>query len=240
VREQARISIALEDGDDDGDLGMFSATSKDPTIAEALSMPGEEGRAWEAARQAEWDNMIKFDVFGPPTEPPPGTKVLKTGTVCRGTYRNGKLIKRKVRIVVKGYSQVPGVHFNETFAPVMKWATFRMILSIGASMNASIRQFDVKSAYLHGVMKEEVWVQQPEGFEVPGKEHLALRLQKALYGTKQGGHEWHSTLLDFMLHEIGWDASGYDRAAYSKTWEDGTWALVGFWVDDATAVGSEE
>jgi hypothetical protein len=57
---------------------------------------------------------------------------------------------------------------------------------------------------------------------------------------KQGGHEWHFTLLNFMLHELEWDASGYDRAMYSKSWDDGTWALVGFWVNDATAVGSEE
>jgi hypothetical protein len=220
--------------------GAFSATSKDPTITEALNMPGDKGRAWEAARQAEWDNMVKFDVFSPPMEPPPGTKVLKTGTVCRGTYRNSELVKCKVRIVVKGYSQIPGVHFNETYAPVMKWSTFQMLLTIGAITDAAIRQFDVKSAYLHGTMNEEVWVQQPEGFEVPGKEHLPLRLQKALYGTKQGGHEWHWTLTNFMIGELGWEGSGYDMAAYSKTWEDGTWAIVGFWVDDATAIGNEE
>jgi hypothetical protein len=232
--------MVMTDEDVEIDPGVFSATSNDPTITEALNMPGDEGRAWEAARQAEWQNMLKHEVFGPPAEPPPGTKVLKTGTVCRGTYRNGELVKRKVRIVVKGYSQIPGVHFNETYAPVMKWATFPMILSIGATMNAVIRQFDVKSAYLHGVIQEEVWVQQPEGFEVPGKEHLPLRLQKALYGTKQGGHEWHFTLLRFMLDEVGWDACGYDRATYSKVWDDGTWALVGFWVDDVTAIGSKE
>jgi hypothetical protein len=240
VRDEGMINMVLAEESEDDLPGAFSVTSKDPTITEALSMPGAEGRAWEAARQAEWENMVKFDVFSAPAEPPPGTKVLKTGTVCRGTYRDGKIVKRKVRIVVKGYSQIPGIHFTETYAPVMKWSTFRMILTIGASMNATIRQFDVKSAYLHGTMKEEVWVQQPEGFEVPGKEHLPLRLQKALYGTKQGGHEWHLTLLHFMLHELGWDASGYDRATYSKSWDDGTWALVGFWVDDATVVGSEE
>ena len=95
--------------------------AKDPTIAEALGMPGEEGVAWEAARQAEWKNMVHHKVFGPLEELPPGTKVLKTGTVCRGTYRNGELIKQKVHIVVKGFSQIPGLHYNETYAPVMKW-----------------------------------------------------------------------------------------------------------------------
>jgi hypothetical protein len=76
--------IGEEDCGDDP--GMFSATSKDLTIAEALSMLGEEGHAWEAMCQAEWENMIKHNVFGPPAELPPGTRVLKTGTVCCGTY----------------------------------------------------------------------------------------------------------------------------------------------------------
>jgi hypothetical protein len=114
-----------------------------------------------------------------------------------------------------------------------------MILAIGVSLNVTIWQFDVKSAYLHSVMDEEVWVQQPKGFEVPGKEHMALRLQKALYRMKQGGHQWHLTLAKFMIQELGWEGSGYDWATYTKTWEDDLWTLVGFWVDDAMVVGSE-
>jgi hypothetical protein len=96
VRNDYRINIAFQEEAVPEQFSAFSATSEDPMIAEALSMPGEEGRAWEAARQAEWENMVKFDVFGPPAEPPPGVKVLKTGTVCRGTYRNGILVKWKV------------------------------------------------------------------------------------------------------------------------------------------------
>jgi hypothetical protein len=68
--------------EEEEEFRVFSATSKDPTIAEALAMPGDEGQAWEMARQAEWDNIVKFEVFGRPAEPPPGTRVLKMGTVC--------------------------------------------------------------------------------------------------------------------------------------------------------------
>ena len=103
---------------------IYAAVSRDPTISEALNMPGEEGKAWEEARQAKWRNMKKHSVFGEPEKPPLGTKVLKTGTVCRGTYRNGELLKRKVRIVVKGFSQILGIHFNETYVLVMRWESF--------------------------------------------------------------------------------------------------------------------
>ena len=69
----------------------------------------------------------------------------------------------------------------------MRWESLRTILALDAILSMPIRQFDIKSAYLHGVIQEEVWVDQPEGFEVPGKENLPLRLKKTLYGTKQGG-----------------------------------------------------
>jgi hypothetical protein len=160
--------------------------------------------------------MVKFDVFGLPTEPPPGTKVLKKGTVCQGMYRDGVLVKCKVQIVVKGFSQIPRLHFNETYTPVIKWETFRLILAIGTWLGLAIHQFDMKSAYLHGTMKEEVWVQQPEGFEVPRKEHLPMRLQKALYGIKLGGYKWNRTLYRFMEVEQGW--TGYTSAKPKKSY----------------------
>jgi hypothetical protein len=93
VRDEPHINVALAEDDSSGSPGVFSATSRDPSITEALNMPGEEGRAWEAAWQAEWQNMLTHKVFSLPAEPPPGTKVLKTGTVCRGMYRDGKLVK---------------------------------------------------------------------------------------------------------------------------------------------------
>ena len=112
------------------------------------------------------------------------------GTALRATCQNGEITKRKTRIVVKGFSQVPGLHYNETYAPVMRWGTLRILLSIGAIFGQSIRQFDVKSEYLHGKIQEEVWVEQPDGFKLPGKEDLPMRLKKVLYGTKQGGNQW--------------------------------------------------
>ena len=207
------------------------------TIEEAINRPGKEGKEWEVSRQTEWQNMIDHDVFGPPTNPPPGTKVLQMGTALRATRQNGEITKRKTRIVVKGFSQVPGLHYNETYAPVMRWGTLHILLSIGAIFDQSIRQFDVKSAYLHGEIQEEVWVEQSDGFKLPGKEDLPMRLKKALYGTKQGGNQWRKTLEDFMTKELNWYCSDYDPAVFLKKWSDGTWAMVGFWVDDATSVG---
>ena len=100
-----------------------------------------------------------------------------------------------------------------------------------------VRQFNVKSMYLHAKIEEEVWVEQPEGFKVPGKEILPLHLKKALYGTKQGGNQWQKTLEEFMKEKLKWHCSKYNKAIFFKSWDDGTWGIIGFWVDDATSVG---
>ena len=120
----------------------------------------------------------------------------------------------------------------------MRWESFHIILSLGAIIGRKIRQFDIKSAYLHGIMREEVWVQQPEGFEVPSKDNLALLLQNALYGTKQGGNESQKTLYEFM-RTLEWIFSNYNVAVFFKLWNDNTWAIIGVWVDDATSTRME-
>jgi Reverse transcriptase (RNA-dependent DNA polymerase) len=150
-------------------FALSTAAGNPTTIQEGLSMPGEEGEAWERTRQAEWQNMPDHNIFGPLAEPPPGTKVLKTGTTVKMNRREGKLTKRKVCIIAKGFSQIPGLHYNNTYAPVMQWESFRLLLALGVISKKKIRQFDVKLVYLHGLIKEEVWVDQPEGFKVPGK-----------------------------------------------------------------------
>jgi Reverse transcriptase (RNA-dependent DNA polymerase) len=76
----------------------------------------------------------------------------------------------------------------------------------------------------------------PEGFEVPGKEHMALKLKKALYGTKQGGNQWRKTLEEFM-EKLGWTCSKHDQAVFFRALDDELWAIVGFWVDDTMSVG---
>eukprot|EP00253_Pinus_taeda_P007274 PITA_07274 len=97
----------------------------------------------------------------------------------------GKIDRHKARLVVKGYKQQQGKDYDETFAPVARMETVRIVLSIAAQHKWKIYQMDVKSAFLNGVLKEEVYVEKPPGYEVDGQEHKACKLQKALYGLKQ-------------------------------------------------------
>ena len=89
-------------------------------------------------------------------------------------------------MVARGFTQQPGIDFNETFAPVARMDTVRTILAIAAQKKWHVHQMDVKSAFLNGYLEEEVYVEQPQGYEVPGQEHKVYSLKKTLYGLKHG------------------------------------------------------
>nr|KYP76790.1 Retrovirus-related Pol polyprotein from transposon TNT 1-94 [Cajanus cajan] len=98
---------------------------------------------------------------------------------------DGTIQKHKARLVAKGYSQQPRVDYNETFSPVARLDTIRALIALAAEKGWNIYQLDVKSAFLNGVLQEEIYVEQPQGFITKGNEDKVLRLRKALYGLKQ-------------------------------------------------------
>nr|GEY39331.1 retrovirus-related Pol polyprotein from transposon TNT 1-94 [Tanacetum cinerariifolium] len=106
----------------------------------------------------------------------------------------GKVEKYKARLVAKGYKQKHGIDYEEVFAHVARLETIRMIISIAAQHKWKIHQMDVKSAFLNGLLKEEDYVEKPEGYVAKGQESKVLRLKKALYGLKQAPHAWNTRI----------------------------------------------
>lgn len=146
--------------------------------------------------------------------------------------------KHKARLVVKGYSQVFGVDFSETFAPVARLDTIRMLLALAAHKRWKIYQLDVKSAFLNGYLQEEIFVEQPEGFKVKGQEEKVYLLKKALYGLKQAPRAWYSRI-DEHLQKLGFVKSLSEATLYVK----GTYTnliIVSVYVDDILVTGSNE
>ncbi|KAI5323607.1 hypothetical protein L3X38_032679 [Prunus dulcis] len=130
-------------------------------------------------------NMIEknatWELVGRPMDKPViGVKwVFKTKLNLDGSVQ-----KNKARLVAKGYSQKPGVDYNETFVPVARLDTIRTLIALAAQKSWQLYQLDVKSAFLNGILKEEVYVDQPEGLVVKGSESKVYKLHKALYGLK--------------------------------------------------------
>lgn len=151
---------------------------------------------------------------------------------------NGTVNKYKARLVVKGYAQVSGVDYSETFAPVARMDTIRLLLAVAAQKRWTIYQLDVKSAFLNGDLSEDIYVDQPEGFVVKGHEDKVYKLRKALYGLKQAPRAWYSKI-DCYLHQLGFQKSLSEVTLYYKQSERGL-VVVSIYVDDLLVTGEKE
>ncbi|KAM2209147.1 hypothetical protein ACFXTI_025048 [Malus domestica] len=140
---------------------------------------------WRQAMNSEIEAIEKNETWELTTLPP-GSKVIGVKWVYKTKLNmNGEVDKNKARLVAKGYSQEYGVDYAEVFAPVARLDTIRIVISLATQKGWILYQLDVKSAFLHGEINEEVFVAQPLGYEKIGHEHKVYKLKKALYGLKQ-------------------------------------------------------
>lgn len=138
----------------------------------------------------------------------------------------GKIVKHKARLVCKGFSQLEGIEFEETFAPVARLEAIRMFLTFSSFKGYKVYQMDVKSYFLNGNL-EEVQIEQLEGFLLHDDETFVCQLKKALYGLKKAPREWYSRL-DKYLKEKGFRKGSANSNLYIK--EEGNHLLLNMWM----------
>ncbi|MCO5567767.1 hypothetical protein L7F22_021462 [Adiantum nelumboides] len=159
--------------------------------------------------QTEYDSILHNQTWEL-VDRPKKRKVIGTKWVFKAKFKSdGSLDKYKARLVAKGFAQIEGFDFTDTFAPTARLTTICTMIALAAQKGWPVMQMDVKSAFLNGYLKEEVYVEQPPGFEVAGLENKVCRLQKALYGLKQAPHAWNQ-LIDRYLLSIGFQRSFLD------------------------------
>ncbi|GKA65283.1 zinc finger, CCHC-type containing protein [Tanacetum coccineum] len=191
---------------------------------------------WIEAMKAELDSINRNNTWKLTTLPK-GHKAIGLKWVFK-TKRdaNGNIIKHKARLVAKGYIQEHGIDFEEVFAPVARMETIRLLLAIAANNKWEVHHLDVKSAFLHGDLKEEVYVTQPEGFIKKQDQGKVYRLIKALYGLRQAPRAWNIKL-DNTLKSLDFKKCALEQAIYIKTSKDST-LLIGVYVDDLIITGT--
>ena len=121
--------------------------------------------------------------------------------------------------MAQGYTQVEGVDFDESFAFMARLESIRILMSIACTMNFKLYQMDVKCAFLNGYLNEEVFVEQPKGFEDPHFPNHVLRLEKALYGLKQALRAWYDRLTNYLL-DRGFKKGYANRTLFFKNDEN--------------------
>jgi hypothetical protein len=145
-------------------------------------------------------------------------------------------VRNKARLVAQGYSQVEGLDFGETFAPVARLEAIRILFSFATSKRFKLYQIDVKSDFLNGVIQEEVYVRQSPGFESPKYPNRVYKLSKALYELKQASWAWYARLKIFLL-EHGYIMGSVDKTLFTLNHVT-DFLLVQIYVDDIIFGGS--
>jgi hypothetical protein len=148
-------------------------------------------------------------------DPTHGVNVIGTKWVFKNKHgEDGEVIRNKAHLVVQGYSQVESQDFGETFAPVARIEAIRVLLAFAASKGFKLYQMDVKSAFLNGVIQEEVFVKQPLGFENPKYPSRVYKLSNTLYGLKQASWAWYDRFKSFLL-EHGYVMGSVDKTLFT-------------------------
>ena len=167
---------------------------------------------------------------------PPGTKPIGVKWVLRMKKdQTGAVVKHKARLVAKGYSQKIEIDYEEIYAHVARFDSIRILIALAAQLTWNLHHLDVKSTFLNEVIKEDLYVMQPEGVVKKGKESHVLKLTKALYGLKQTPRVWNSKL-NKTMDDLGFKRSRLDAALYYKGSEKEK-VLVGIYVDDLIITG---
>ena len=238
LRRSTRVTVKpkyLEDyllfAFEEGERLLMCLNDEPVSFAEA-----KKSKKWTRACEDEIESIIKNDTWEL-VDLPYGAKAIGLKWVFK-LKRNadGTINKFKARLVAKGYVQQYGVDFDEVFAPVARLETIRLLINLAAANGWEVHHLDVKTAFLHGELKEVVYVSQPEGFEKKGQENKVYRLNKALYGLRQAPRAWN-TKLNKILVELKFDKCTKEPSVYKKL-VNGHLLIVAVYVDDLFVTGT--
>ena len=203
---------------------------KPPTYKTATMSP--QAALWKVAMEREYDSLMdnRTWILVPP---PPGRNIIKCKWVYKIKYTStGEIDKYTARLVAKGYSQVHGIDYEETFSPVIKHDSVRVLFAIASVLRMHMRQFDIGTTYLNSDLTTRIYMHQPEGFINLQNPHHVCLLLKSLYGLKQSGRLWNHTF-DAFLKLYDPVTSDADSCVYYRLTSAHTVDLiVGIFVDD--------
>jgi len=213
---------------------MAEADALEPTYDEAKTR--SDWPQWQDAIQVELDNLKAAGTWEI-VERLRDTNVVDSKWVFRVKKdADGNISKWKARLVARGFTQVYGVDYFETFAPVAKLASIRTILAIAARNNWDISMFDFHSAYLNGELDEDIYMEQPPYYETADRGRYVVKLNKTLYGLKQAGKKWYDSLCR-SLADIGFKKTEADPAVFFVHAGNHV-VILAIHVDDSTMTGS--
>jgi hypothetical protein len=210
---------------------MCDLLEKEPACLEEAIQKKE----WADATTEEYQSIIKNDVWEIVPRPKSKDVVSSKWLFKIKHVVDGSIEKYKARFFTRDFSQKEGIDYEETFSPVARYTSIRTIITLAAKMKWKLHQMDVKIAFLNGVIEEEVYIEQPQGFEVEDMKTHVCKLKKALYRLKQAPRAWYGRINSFLTN-LGFTKSKVDSNLYFKVMNDEPVILL-LYVDDLFLTG---
>ncbi|KAG8983720.1 hypothetical protein FRB90_005811, partial [Tulasnella sp. 427] len=205
---------------------IFLSEDGPKTLGQALKL--DDADEWQQAAQEEFDQLQKQGAWKLVDLPKGREAIGCRWVMTKKLNADGTVERYKARLVAQGFAQIPGIDFIHTYSPTLRLDSQRAVLALAAINGRILKQMDIKGAYLNGVLKEEIYMRQPEGFD-DGSGRVC-RLIKTLYGLKQAGREWNTKFNQDMIN-IGFTRSKADPCVYTRITEKRV-TVVTVWVDD--------
>jgi len=206
------------------------------TFSHALS--GPKANEWIKAMEEEMESM-KINQVWDLVDLLSGRRSIGNKWVLKIKHKVDGLIERyKARLVAKGYTQEEGIDFENTFSPVVRITSVRLILAIVAHMDLELYQMDVRTAFLNGELNEEIYMDQPLGFETKGQERKVCKLKRSIYGLKQASRQWNVKFHQAILKD-GFTMMEEDHCVYSKC-SNNSFIILSLYVDDILIAGNSK
>jgi hypothetical protein len=193
---------------------------------------------WRRAMEEEYAALLANQTWELVPRPPGANVVTGKWIWTHKRRADGSLERYKARWVLRGFTQRPGVDYDETFSPVVKPATVRTVLSLALARSWPIHQLDVKNAFLHGLLTETVYCSQPAGFVDTTRPDMVCRLNRSLYGLKQAPRAWNHRFATFLL-TLGFVEAKSDTSLFVYHHGADTAYLL-LYVDDIVLTASSE
>ena len=206
------------------------------TITEDLS--GPKAKEWNKAIEEEMESMRTNQVLDL-VDLPPGRKSIGNKWILKIKRKvDGSIERYKARLVAKGYTQEEGIDYEDTFSYVVRITSVRLVLAIVAHMDLELYQMDVKTAFLNGELDEEIYMDQPLGFESKGQERKVCKLKRSIYGLKQASRQWNIKFHQEIQRD-GFTMMEEDHCMYLQRSSYG-FLILSLYVDDILIAGNNK
>lgn len=198
------------------------------TLGEALN--GPESTFWRASMKEELKSFEDNDAWEL-VEHPQDSSVIQCRWVFKKKYDSENNVRYRARLVAKGFSQQAGVDFHETFSPVLRYSTLRLLFAVAAKLQLAISHLDVTTAFLNGILNETVYMKKPVTFECDDtNNNKVLKLKRAIYGLKQSSRAWYQRVNDYLI-SLGYKKSAYEPCLFTK-FQGNVKIIIALFVDD--------